>query len=51
MKVSEHISLKEAVRSNTAQRLGIHNMPDNETLITMQITAEHVFEPMRNHFG
>jgi hypothetical protein len=51
MNISEHISLKEAVRSNTAQRLGLNNMPDNETLITMQITAEHIFEPLRNHFG
>jgi len=51
MRISEHISLKEAVRSNTAERLSISNMPDNETLITMQITSEHVFEPLRNHFN
>ena len=50
-KISKHISLKEATRSNTAQRKGIDNFPDSETLITMQITAEHIFEPMRNHFG
>ena len=43
MNISEHVSLKEATRSNTAKRLGIENMPDNETLITMQITAEHIF--------
>ena len=51
MNISEHVSLKEAVRSNTAKRLGINNMPDNETLITMQITAKHVFEHVRNHFN
>jgi hypothetical protein len=51
MNISEHVSLKEAVRSNTAKRLGINNMPDNETLITMQITTKHVFEPVRNHFN
>jgi hypothetical protein len=51
MNISEHISLKEAIRSNTAKRLGIDNMPDNETLVTMQITAEHVFEPLRNKFN
>jgi len=50
-KISDNISLKEAVRSNTAERMGINNMPDNETLITMQITAQHVFEPVRNHFN
>lgn len=51
MNISDHISLKEAVRSNTAKRLGIDNMPDNETLVTMQITAQHVFEPLRQHFN
>lgn len=50
-KISDNISLKEAVRSNTAERMGINNMPDNETLVTMQITAQHVFEPVRNHFN
>jgi len=51
MKISDHISMKEALRSNTAQRLGIDNMPDNETLVTMQVTAQHIFEPLRNHFN
>jgi len=51
MNISEHISLKEAIRSNTAERLGINNMPDNDTLINMQITAQHIFEPLRNHFN
>ena len=51
MNISEHISLKEALRSNTAKRLGIDNMPDNETLVTMQVTAQHIFEPLRNHFN
>jgi len=51
MNISEHISMKEALRSNTAKRLGIDNMPDNETLVTMQITAEHIFEPLRNKFN
>ena len=51
MNISEHISFKEALRSNTAKRLGLDNMPDNETLVTMQITAQHVFEPLRNHFN
>jgi len=42
--------MKEALRSNTAKRLGIDNMPDNDTLLTMQITAQHIFEPLRNKF-
>ena len=49
--LTEHISLKEATRSNTAERMGIHNFPDSDTLLTMKITAEHIFEPLRNHFN
>ena len=31
-KISNHISLKEATRSNTAQRLGIDNFPNSYTI-------------------
>lgn len=51
MNISKHISLKEAVRSNTARRLGIENFPTNDVLIKMQTLAEKVFEPLREHFG
>lgn len=45
--LTDHVSLKEATRSNTAERMGIHNFPDSDTLLTMKITAEHIFEPLR----
>ena len=51
MKVSDNITYKEALHSNTAKRLGIENAPDEFTFETMQITAEHVFEPVRKHFN
>ena len=51
MKVSDNITYKEALHSNTAKRLGIENVPDEFTFETMQITAEHVFEPVRKHFN
>ena len=51
IKISEHISIKEATRSNTAERLGIDNFPDSPTLANMQALAENVFEPLRKHFG
>ena len=51
MKVSDNITYKEALRSNTAKRLGIENVPNEFTFETMQITAEHVFEPVRKHFN
>tara|TARA_R110001592_G_scaffold10285_4_gene53648 strand:+ start:538 stop:990 length:453 start_codon:yes stop_codon:yes gene_type:complete len=51
MKISDHITLKEALRSNTAKRLGINNMPSNDVLINMQVTAEKIFEPLRTHYN
>lgn len=51
IKISKHISIKEATRSNTAERLGIDNFPNSPTLVNMQALAENVFEPLRKHFG
>jgi len=51
IKISKHISIKEATRSNTAERLGIDNFPNSPTLVNMQALAENVFEPLREHFG
>lgn len=47
MMISEHISLNEATRSQTASRLGISNLPTEEHLKAMRLTAEKVFEPLR----
>ena len=49
--ISEHISYKEGVRSNTATRLGIDNTPNNEQLDCMEKIAEEVFEPLRAYVG
>lgn len=51
MKISEHISEKEATKSITALRLGIDNTPDGDTLINMKTLAEMVFEPLREWVG
>ena len=50
-KISDHISYREAVKSNTATRRGIDNIPDVEELENMKLIAEKVFEPLRNHVG
>ncbi len=50
MRISKHISYKEAVKSQTATRLDIDNNPDREQLLCMENVAEHVFEPIREHF-
>ena len=51
MKISNHISYKEAVHSNTAIRRGIDNIPNEEQLANMKLLAEKVFEPVREWVG
>lgn len=51
MKLSEHLSLAEVVRSETAKRRGISNMPTAAHIANLKLLAEKVFEPLRNHFG
>jgi zinc D-Ala-D-Ala carboxypeptidase len=49
--LSEHITMKEATRSNTAVRFNIENFPSNETIISMQAVAENIFEPLRKYIN
>lgn len=51
MQLSKNLSLKEAVKSNTATRLGIDNTPSQEAINSLKAIAEHVFQPLRDHFG
>ena len=51
MKISEHISYKEATRSATALRLSIDNTPNEYQLQNMEIVAKNVFEPLRKAVG
>tara|TARA_R100000995_G_scaffold84086_1_gene61715 strand:+ start:4546 stop:5004 length:459 start_codon:yes stop_codon:yes gene_type:complete len=51
MKISNHISYKEAVHSNTAIRRGIDNIPNEKQLANMKLLAEKVFEPVREWVG
>ena len=51
MYISEHISYKEVIRSSTAVRLGIANIPNSEQLENIKLIAEKIFEPLRNFFG
>ena len=52
MKLSKNLSLKECVRSGTADRLGINNVPDDEWVIeNLKQVAERIFQPCREHFG
>ena len=50
-RISKHVSYHEGVYSRTAERLGIKNDPTEEHLANMKITAENIFEPLRDHVG
>ena len=51
MKISQHLTLAELIRSESAKRLGISNMPTQEHIENLKQLAENIFEPIRNHFG
>ncbi len=50
-KISEHISFKEGIKSNTALRLNIDNNPDAYELGNMRTIAQAIFEPLREWVG
>lgn len=50
MKLSEHLSLSEVTRSESAKRNGISNMPTELHMANLKLLAEKVFEPIRNNF-
>jgi len=49
--ISEHISYKEATKSNTASRRGIDNTPTTFQLNNMSLVAEECYEPLRVWYG
>lgn len=49
--ISKHISYKESIKSNTATRRGIDNIPSDYELTNMVGIAENVFEPLRVWVG
>ncbi len=51
MKISEHVSYKEAVYSRTATRLNIDNTPTAMHRVQMMNIANEVFEPLREWVG
>lgn len=51
MQLSKNLSLAEVIRSETAKRNGISNMPTEEHIENFKKLAENVFQPIRDHFG
>ena len=50
-RISEHISYREAVKSNTAMRLDIDNTPQPYEITNMHGVANNIFEPLREWVG
>lgn len=51
MQLSKNLSLAEVIRSESAKRNGINNMPTQEHIENFKLLAENVFQPIRDHFG
>lgn len=47
-KLSEHLSLQEIIKSQTATRNGFQNTPTAEHLDNLRIMANELFEPIRD---
>lgn len=50
MKLSENLELAEVLRSESAKRNGIANVPTKEHIENLKELAINVFQPIRNHF-
>jgi len=51
MNLSQHLTLAETIKSNTAKRLGIDNTPTDDHVSNLRALALHIFEPLRQHFN
>ena len=51
MQISKHLLLSELIRSESAKRKGISNMPTPEHIENLKVLATTIFEPIRAHFG
>ena len=50
-RISEHISFKEATKSNTALRLNLDNTPNDYQITNMVGLALNIFAPLRKFVG
>ena len=51
IRLSTHFSLKEFTRSQTAERKGIKNKPNDEEIENLKLLCEKILEPVREHYG
>ena len=51
MQISEHFSMDEFCISDTAKRLGIANLPDQEASESLVYLVRNLLEPLRQAYG
>ncbi len=51
MQLSEHFHLSEFTNSQTASRLMLNNMPDENEIKALRLLCENVLEPVRVHYA
>ena len=51
MILSKNFTLKELVASQTADRKGINNNPNEDQINSLKLLCEKVLQPVRDHFG
>ena len=50
MMLSDHFSLAEMTKSQTAERRNLPNNPDKDAIDAMKLLCINILEPVRNHF-
>ncbi len=51
MKLSQNFSLRELTKSQTAERKGIPNEPQEEHVENLKLLCTNILQPIRNEFG
>lgn len=50
--LSENLTLREMIKSQTASRHGIENLPENQNVIrNLKAVAQNIFQPIRDHYN
>lgn len=51
MRLSQNFTLKELIKSQTAERKGINNNPNEDNIENLQRLCDNILQPVRTHFG
>tara|TARA_R100000995_G_scaffold33319_1_gene14989 strand:- start:939 stop:1394 length:456 start_codon:yes stop_codon:yes gene_type:complete len=50
MRLSKHFTLQELIKSSTAERRGIKNVPERAEIESLRLVCDNILEPVRQHF-